>query len=84
MSNKNPLRLGGDFFLFLNECYFAPILYIPVPQSGHLAFIAGLPFFIVTFSAFDTSFLALHFTQYIEVIRVFTSFRNRKSIDKRT
>lgn len=53
--------------------YAAPILYIPVPQVGHFAFWAGLPFFMVTFSAFETSFFALHFTQYIDVIRFFTS-----------
>jgi len=48
--------------------YAAPILYIPVPQVGHLAFMAGLPFFIVTFSGLDTSFLARHLTQYIVAI----------------
>ena len=44
------------------------ILYIPVPQVGHLPFIAGLPFFIVTFWASFISFLALHFTQYASKI----------------
>lgn len=31
---------------------------------------AGFPFFIVTFSGFDTSFFALHFTQYIVDINI--------------
>ena len=56
--------------------YFDPILYMPVPQSGHFDFIAGLPFFMVTFSGLDTSFFARHFTQYIDVvIGLFTSFQ---------
>ena len=49
---------------------------MPVEQSGHFDFIAGLPFFMVTFSGFETSFFALHFTQYIDVvIGLFTSFQ---------
>jgi hypothetical protein len=57
------------------KSYATPILYIPVLQSGHFAFIAGLPFFMVTFSGFATSFFALHFTQYIDAIGLlFTSF----------
>ncbi|HUQ85146.1 MAG TPA: hypothetical protein VM077_02380 [Candidatus Limnocylindrales bacterium] len=48
--------------------YFEPILYIPVPQSGHFDFKAGLPFFIVTFSGLSTSFFALHLTQYMLAI----------------
>jgi len=47
--------------------YFDPILYIPVPHEGHFAFIAGLPFFMVTFSGSETSCFARHFTQYIDV-----------------
>ncbi|HSX40727.1 MAG TPA: hypothetical protein VLF68_03875 [Candidatus Saccharimonadales bacterium] len=46
--------------------YLEPILYIPVPQTGHFAFIAGLPFFMVTCSGLSTSLFALHFTQYID------------------
>lgn len=57
-------------FLFIKN-YAVPILYMPVPQSGHFAFIAGLPFFMVTFSGLATSFLALHFTQYIVAIVLF-------------
>lgn len=58
------------------KAYLAPILYIPVPQTGHLPFIAGLPFFIVTFSGFSTSLFARHLTQYIETaIITFTSSR---------
>ena len=43
----------------------APILYIPVPHTGHLPFIAGLPFFMVTGCAFGSSRFARHLTQYI-------------------
>jgi hypothetical protein len=44
--------------------YFAlPILNIVVPQTGHLPFVAGLPFFIVVASAFDISCCFLHFKQ---------------------
>lgn len=48
--------------------YLEPILYIPVPQTGHFAFKAGLPFFMVTFSGFSTSLFCLHLTQYIDAI----------------
>lgn len=51
----------------------APILYIPVPQTGHLPFIAGLPFFIVTASAFGSSRFARHLTQYISAMDKVTS-----------
>jgi len=50
------------------QFYFAPILYIPVPQTGHFAFKAGLPFFMVTFSGLSTSLFARHLTQYIDAI----------------
>jgi hypothetical protein len=62
-------------FVFSNvlDDYLEPILYIPVPQSGQVAFIAGFPFFMVTCSGFDTSFFALHFTQYIVVMIELTS-----------
>jgi len=39
-----------------------------VPQVGQEAFIAGLPFFIVTFCGLATSFLARHLTQYMVAI----------------
>jgi len=53
---------------FGGSAYAAPILYIPVPQTGHFPFIAGLPFFMVTFCAAGSSLLARHLTQYIEAI----------------
>src|SRR3990170_3759366 len=37
---------------------------MPVPQTGHLPFIAGFPFFSVTFFASLISRFVLHFTQY--------------------
>ncbi len=50
---------------------------MPVPQVGHFPFKAGLPFLRVTLSGFSTSFFALHFTQYIVAIIIFTSFSRR-------
>jgi len=52
---------------------YPPILYMPVPHVGHLPFIAGFPFFIVTLTALGSSLLARHLTQYILAIIVFTS-----------
>src|ERR1051326_4511482 len=40
------------------------ILYITVPQVGHLPLIALRPFLVVTSTASTISFLALHLTQY--------------------
>ena len=60
-----------EYFLrriFQEKNYAAPILYIPVPQTGHLPLRAGLPFFMVTFCAFASSLFALHLTQYIDAI----------------
>src|SRR3954469_24528538 len=47
------------------------ILNITTPQVGHLPLIALRPFFIVSSTAFEISFLALHFTQYPSGIYVF-------------
>jgi len=47
---------------------YPPILYIPHPHTGHTPFVAGFPFFIVTFSASFISLFSLHFTQYASVI----------------
>jgi hypothetical protein len=44
--------------------YFGRILYMPVPQTVHLPFIAGRPFFIVTFSVSFIVRFCLHLTQY--------------------
>ena len=56
---QNRLLSLGSF----DQAYLAPILNILVPHVGQTALTAGLPFFIVTLSNSDTSFLALHFTQ---------------------
>lgn len=45
---------------------------MPVPHVGHLPFIAGFPFFIVTFTALGSSLFARHFTQYMLAIILFT------------
>src|SRR5205814_1463953 len=47
------------------------ILNITVPQVGHLPLMALRPFFIVSSTALEISFLALHLTQYPSGIRVF-------------
>ncbi len=69
-----PAQTDGDFgdlavinfrnIIGVNQVPGFNILYIPVPQVGHLPFIAGLPFFMVTFLASEISFFSLHFTQY--------------------
>jgi hypothetical protein len=41
-----------------------PIRYTPVLQTGHVPFVAGLPFFIVTCTGLRISRLLLHLTQY--------------------
>lgn len=43
--------------------YDFPILYILVPHTGHTPLVAGLPFFIVTFSGFFISLAVRHFRQ---------------------
>lgn len=72
---KCPSKVKGISFknknLFQNYL-FAPILYIFVPQTGHLPVQAGLPFFIVVCSTWPSpdsihSCLALHFTQYAPI-----------------
>lgn len=65
--NENPRKRRG-FSFEQNRSFYPPILYIPVPQTGHLPFIAGLPFFIVTFTALGSSRFARHFTQYMVAI----------------
>ena len=49
-----------------------PILYMPVPHTGHLPFIAGLPFFMVTLTALGSSLLVRHLTQYMDAINLFS------------
>jgi hypothetical protein len=39
-------------------------LYMPVPHTGHVPFVAGLPFFIVTGFASFISRCVRHFRQY--------------------
>lgn len=53
---------------FLKQAYAVDllvdrILYIPVPQTVHLPFIARRPFFMVTSSVSVISLFCLHFTQ---------------------
>lgn len=62
---------GFNFLKTIGKIYAAPILNIDVPQVGHLALLAGLPFFMVTFSGLATSFFARHLTQYMVDIVLF-------------
>lgn len=45
------------------DYFAAPMRMIVVPQTGHLPFIAGFPFFRVIATGSFISRLALHFTQ---------------------
>ena len=45
----------------------APMRQIVVPQSGHLPFVIGLPFFVVPSTGSFMIFFALHFTQYASI-----------------
>jgi len=47
----------------LMSSYALPILNIDMPHVGHVPFVAGLPFFIVTAWVPFISLLSLHFTQ---------------------
>ncbi len=62
---ENPPKSGGFSGKFALINYLPPILNIPVPHTGHLPFIAGLPFFNVTGTAVGSSRFARHLTQYM-------------------
>jgi hypothetical protein len=47
--------------------YYLPILNIFVPQTVQMPWVAGLPFFIVTFFSSFMFLLALHLTQYASI-----------------
>lgn len=47
--------------------YLPPILNIFVPQTVQIPWVAGFPFFIVTFFSSFMVLLALHLTQYASV-----------------
>ena len=48
---------------YLMLSYALPILNIEMPHVGHVPFVAGLPFFMVTAWVPFISLLSLHFTQ---------------------
>jgi len=48
------------------------ILNMTVPQVGHLPLMALRPFFMVSSTPFEISFLALHLTQYPSDIKLIT------------
>ena len=56
----NTLKRDGGYFA-------APIRQIVVPQSGHLPFVMGLPFFVMLSTGSFMIFFALHFTQYASI-----------------
>jgi hypothetical protein len=62
---KKDLQLAGFLFALSSDGLYPPILNMVVPQTSQTAFVAGFPFFIVTFSGFFPSLFARHFTQYI-------------------
>ena len=57
-----------EVFRFVAYFYLAPILNILVPQVGQVPLRAGFPFFMVTPTAFGSSFFARHLTQYMLAI----------------
>ena len=44
-----------------------PMRHMVVPQSGHLPFVMGLPFFVTLSTGSCMTFFALHFTQYASI-----------------
>ena len=54
-----PALRGFEAFGYL----LAPMRQMVVPQSGHLPFVMGLPFFVVLSTGSCITFFALHFTQ---------------------
>jgi hypothetical protein len=52
--------LKKDYLMF---SYALPILNIEMPHVGHVPFVAGFPFFMVTAWVLFISLLSLHFTQ---------------------
>ena len=47
--------------------FAAPMRQMVVPQSGHLPFVMGLPFFVTPSTGSFIIFFALHFTQYASI-----------------
>lgn len=58
------------FIKKIKKRYYLPILNILVPQTVQIPWVAGLPFFIVTFFSSFMFLLALHFTQYASMMPV--------------
>src|SRR5712691_7388175 len=61
--NSLPAENPGRNRSAVGSYFAAPIRIIVVPHTGHLPFIAGLPFFSLTATASLISRLARHFTQ---------------------
>ena len=55
--------LGSLEYERCGQAYALPMRYIFVPQTGHVPWVAGRPFFRVTFCGFRISLLARHFRQ---------------------
>lgn len=84
-NDSGHIKKAESLSIPLKNCgYFLDgrILYIPVPQTAHLPFKAGLPFFIVTLSAFCISLFALHLTQKAVSATAITSFHKEKFEDR--
>jgi hypothetical protein len=61
MQNKNKTKNGKKKNVYL------PMRNIFVPQTGQMPWVAGLPFFMVTFFSSFIILLDLHLTQYASV-----------------
>ena len=75
MNQKRPGERPASFVLhharlasYGAQTYFAaPMRQIVVPQSGHLPFMMGLPFFVVPSTGSFITFFSLHFMQYASI-----------------
>lgn len=65
-TKRKKKKNDDDYYYY----YFAPILNILVPQTEQMPWVAGLPFFIVTFFSSFIILFALHLTQYASVAMV--------------
>ena len=65
--------MGGGGVAGVAAADLPRILNITVPQVGHLPLIALRPFFMVSSTPSEISFLALHLTQYPSAINYFSA-----------
>lgn len=79
MQLRTTAPIIGRGFVFMQVGYLPRILYIPVPQTVHLPFMAFRPFFMVTTSVPFISVFFLHFMQYA-TSAIFASYWDYQSL----